>query len=746
MNGGHLPEISDVSAEIRTSLRQLQADNILLISPGTWLAAFLLIANTARFQDPLQGGVAAMILFVLPVIVLALRKLGYLPAVWTLVLGLVAVDLLLVLWAGVDAAICLIALPVGLVAIFVNPAGGALAAAGCTFLLMWVPAISRVATPTLRVFTLLGVWGTIGLIWLTRRPLLAQLHWSWSSYARNRLLLEQARDTQLQVKQALQDLADANLQLARLNSLAQALRRDAEEARRAKEEFVANVSHELRTPLNMIIGFSEMILEAPETYGRNIPPALLADLAVIHSNSQHLSSLIDDVLDLSQIEVGQMSLTRERTALREIVEAAAIAVRPLFEAKGLYLEIEISEDLPLIYCDRTRIREVVLNLLSNAGRFTERGGVRVWAWRESKEIVVSVADTGPGIAEEDRGRLFQPFQQLASTVRQRFGGTGLGLSISRNFIEMHGGRIWLESEIGEGTTFFFALPIDLPAPAHGGPRERLVPDWEYRQRTRASSAPIGVARPRLVVLEDGDSLQRLLVRYLDGVEIVPVASLKQAIREVSDVPAQALLVNCSSLGESMQYLSDASGVLPYGTPLIVSFVPGVSEAAASLGTSDYLVKPVSRGKLLEALERAQLPGKTVLIVDDEPEALRLFWRMLASADHGYRVLTTDDGREAMQILREQHPDVVLLDLVMPDMDGFQFLAAKTEDPALRDIPVIVISALDPVGHPIVSSALTVTCRGGLSVRQLLDSIDSLSRALAPTGLPSHPRPTAVQPA
>ena len=172
----------------------------------------------------------------------------------------------------------------------------------------------------------------------------------------------------------LEDLASANVQLARLNQLAQGMRHAAEDARRAKEEFVANVSHELRTPPNMIVGFSEMMLQAPQTYGKKIPSALLADLAVIQRNSQHLSSLIDDVLDLSQIEVGKMALTKERVAFQEVVQAAVTAVRPLFDSKGLHLKTEVPGDLPLVFCDRTRIREVVLNLLSNAGRFTEHGG------------------------------------------------------------------------------------------------------------------------------------------------------------------------------------------------------------------------------------------------------------------------------------------------------------------------------------------------------------------------------------
>ena len=195
--------------------------------------------------------------------------------------------------------------------------------------------------------------------------------------------------------------------MAQLHRLAHDLRREAEEARRSKEQFVANVSHELRTPLNMIIGFSEMAMYSPETYGPNIPQALLADLEIVLRNSRHLSSLIDDVLDLSQIDAGQMALMKELTTLGEIIAAVATAVRPLFNSKGLYLRTDIPRNLPPLHCDRIRIRQVLLNLLSNAGRFTEKGGVWVGARQEGNQIVVSVADSGPGIKADEAAKVFK---------------------------------------------------------------------------------------------------------------------------------------------------------------------------------------------------------------------------------------------------------------------------------------------------------------------------------------------------
>jgi len=525
-------EASTWSSELEACLKQLQDETILLALFGLCVAGLILLGSCGQFFDLAESLLSALALFLLALLVWVLRRWSYLAAALALVIGCLAMNLLLVTWAGFGPAICLLALPVGLATLTLGQEVGVAMATACTILLLFPPAVLRPTLPMLRIVALMGMWSTVGMIWLTIRPLLTRMEWVWSGYERSQTLLDQVRDYQVHLHETLEDLTNANVQLTRLHRQMQGLRQAAEEARRAKEEFVANVSHELRTPLNMTIGYCEMILDAPEAYGGEIPPALLADLAVIHRNSQHLSSLIDDVLDLSQIEVGQMALTKERTSLHEVVEAAAVAVRPLFESKGLYLETEIPGDLPLVFCDRTRIREVVLNVLSNAGRFTERGGVRIRAWQERNGVVFSVADTGPGIADEDKDKLFQPFQQLNGSIRRRYGGTGLGLSISKSFVELHGGRIWLESTVGTGTTVFFTLPIDLPVPIEEGVSRWLMSGWEWRQRTRPSRAPVAAVKPRLVVLDTEDVLQRLLTRYLDNAEIVPVASLDEAIQEL----------------------------------------------------------------------------------------------------------------------------------------------------------------------------------------------------------------------
>jgi len=246
------------------------------------------------------------------------------------------------------------------------------------------------------------------------------------------------------------------------------------------------------------------------------------------------------------------------------------------------------------------------------------------------------------------------------------------------------------------------------------------------------------------VCEKEDSLTRLLVRYLDGAEIVQVNEAEQALQEVIEHPTQALILNDPADSQTLKLLS-SNAALPYGIPVIACAVPGASQAAGDLRVFDYLVKPISKDKLLYALDRLGIGEGTLLIVDDEPDALRLFRRMLTSSGRSYRLLKASDGDVALRILREQHPDAMLLDLVMPNMDGFGLLAEKNRAPQLRDIPVVVISARDPAGQPLVSSELTITQRDGLSVPQLLACINLVSRVLSPFGLSTDRAPSVVVP-
>jgi len=674
------------------------------------------------------------------------RRLLAAQATWQM--GLVAAITLAIYASRRPEVIFLYAFLPLLAVVTIDWRAGLLAEAVVIGLVLWV-AHSPAMPPVPAAYGLVTVVGGAytGLVgWAVIAPLLAVTQWSLFYAEQAQKNMEEARDHRLELEQTQKDLIQANQELARLSDRLKTMYQVAEEARRAKEEFVANVSHELRTPLNMIIGFSEMITQSPQVYGDSLPPALLADITAIQRNSQHLARLVDDVLDLSQIEAGRMALSKEWTSLREIVDEAAQVVGALFASKGLALETAVAPDVAPVLCDGTRIRQVVINLLSNAGRFTERGGVQVSAWCEKDNAVVSVADSGPGIAPEDQKKLFEPFQQLDSSIRRHHGGSGLGLSISKRFVEMHGGKMWLESAVGVGTTITFSLPLEAPLPAALARSDDAArwfsPYHQYEPRTRRSKAPAPLVVPRFVLLEEGEAVQRLLGRYMGNAEIVSVQNVAAAMRELSRSPAQALIVNTPWL-KGVPPPLDRLAELPHGTPVVTFWIPGEDETARRLGVVRYLVKPVTREALLSTLEDLGEDVQTVLLVDDQPEVLQLFVRMLSSAARTYDVLQAKSGQRALSLLRQRRPDVMLLDLIMPGMDGFQVLQEKSQDPSIRDIPVIVVSSRDPAGEPIVSDTLTVARGGGLSVRDLMACIRAVSEILSastsfPTSQPGDP--------
>jgi len=654
-------------------------------------------------------------------------ELGAVLCAWT------ALPVLVAHADGGRAALAGLAIPTGLLAISVGlwPAAVLAAAASVAAL------ISAVDVTTFAILT--AIWATLGMAWVSLQYASMATHWSWISYNDMRRLLEESRTQLLHLKEVQQDLTHANAELALLSDRLRAMNRVADDARRAKEEFVANVSHELRTPLNMIIGFSDIITQHPETYGRAIPARLLADIEVIQRNSRHLSNLVDDVLDLSRAEAGRMALTRENASIREIVEGAVAAVRPLFDSKQLSLTMTVADDLPPVYCDRVRIRQVVINLLSNAGRFTEQGGAHVEAVLDGREVKITVTDTGPGVPKEEQARIFEPFEQYTGGTVRPYGGSGLGLAISKRFVEMHGGKMWLESEPGKGSQFGASLPLDQVPHLHSGEAARWFNPYQpYESRIRAWQAPPPEVRPRLVILEQSDTLRHILERYEADVEVSSVTTLSEAVDELSRLPARALLINdTGASGESESALAQR---LPYRTPVIRCAIADKAEAAEHLNVAAYLLKPIQREHLLAALERIGRPIHSILLVDDNAEALQLFSRMLSTPEQSVDIYRASSGVRALALMRERRPDVVLLDLVMPEMDGFTVLEEQRKDETIRDIPVIAISALDTAPGGYGTPFLTVARSGGINMQDLLRCTEALTAVLAPPDAGPVPEP------
>ena len=693
-------------------------------------AGYALIALDPVCAPPPSPAAVALMLPVLAGLVWVARGKSYALSAWMLAIGLIAVVALASVWLPLSGASYAMVLPVLVGGVLLGTLQGFLLAAAASLALL-VVSPAAAAAPILApvVVQSLTLFGVAYVVHVAQRPEQTMLKWAWDGYAQARCHLESARDRQLELKQALEDLALANSQAIRLNETLKAAREAVDEARRAKEELVAKVSHELRTPLNMIIGFSDMILETPHVYSRRLPPALLADVAAIRRNSQHLAGLVDDVLDLAEADLGRTHLVLEWAAIRDIATEATEAVAVLFQQKGLTLTVDAPPDLPSIYCDRTRIRQVMLNLLSNAGRFTTQGGASIEAKLDGGFVRVTVSDTGPGISRESLSRLFEPFQQEDPSVRRQYGGSGLGLAISKRFVEMHGGRITIDSDIGAGTRVTFLLPVQSTS-HEDTPHRWFSPYQEYTPRTRRSLAPRVQPRPRIVVWEQGSALSHLVERYFEGVEPLGVATPQDALEAVEANAAVGLLINATTVGEKYSE-ADIVARMPLDVPVMTCWVPERRATIAHRGAQDYLVKPIRRSDLVKSVRSTRPEAHTILLVDDDAEARQLYARMLASAEGAPTVLQATDGEAALTLLRERKPDLLLLDLVMPNRDGFMVLEAKEADPSIRDIPVIIISAKDPQREPIMSKSLVVSRCQGLSARDIMDAVQAVTEALRP---------------
>ena len=650
---------------------------------------------------------------------------------WLLVSGLVASIHFVAAWFELPSALVLVALPATLAISLLGVHAGVIAAGAETVILLFLRPFGGLDVGTgMVIVTLLALWLACGLMIATQRSVSELARWSVVNFERARVLLDEARDRQAGLKEALDALAHANRQLALTYDKLAAARLLAEEARRTKAAFVANVSHEFRTPLNMIVGLVDMILETPSLYGEELPAPLLKDLEIVGRNCEHLSSMINDVLDLSRIESGRPALHRENVRLQEVVEQALAVVRPLTEKRGLALQAVVPDDLPEVYCDRTRIRQVILNLVSNAARFTERGGITVQATSEDGSVLVSVTDSGPGISPEDAKRIFEPFYQGSSLVRRQGNGTGLGLSISKQFVELHGGKMWLESQLGAGSTFSFRLPISLPPEPISRPERWIAQGWVERKFN--PTLPEMKLSQRIIVCDEMSELCSLFSRYDDQVEFAPTKDLVQAIAEMQRCPAQALVVNGASLSSLGPLVEKARKELP-DTPILGCVLPPKTGHALAAGAADFMLKPVTRGDLARAFTTLGRPVKDILLVDDDPDVLELLSRMIQANDNTAQIRTATSGPQALAEMLRKPPDVILLDILMPNQDGWQILTAIKEERALRDIPVIIISAQDPQDQPAQSEWLLATISGGLSINKLLHCLYGISSALLRPG-------------
>jgi len=456
---------------------------------------------------------------------------------------------------------------------------------------------------------------------------------------------------------------------------------------RHKSEFLASMSHELRTPLNAIIGFSEVLLERMFGELNDRQDDYLRD---IWSSGKHLLELLNDILDLSKVEAGQMVLNRSEFVVRESLEYCLSLVRERAIQQSILLSLEVDPEVGLIDADRLRFRQVVLNLLSNAVKFTPEGGrVGVRASIRDQDLVVMVADTGVGVAAEDRQRIFDSFQQ-GTRLPGQAEGTGLGLTLSKRIVELHGGRIWVESEAGKGSTFGFALPAGSDKPAL-----ESVPQVGPDSGLSTESA-LGPG-PTVVVVEDDRRSFDLLRVYLEaaGARVVGARDGEQGLDTVRRLSPAGVILDILLPGiDGWEVLAQLKAD-PRTAPIPVIVVSMLDERGRgfALGAAEYLVKPVGKEQLLAALYRAAaMPERkhTVVAIDDDPLAIELVRASLEP--EGWTVLGAATGQEGIALIRERQPSAVLLDLLMPGMDGFEVVEALRAEPDTKTVPVVILTS------------------------------------------------------
>ena len=469
---------------------------------------------------------------------------------------------------------------------------------------------------------------------------------------------------------------DAELQIAK---------EKAESASKTKSAFLANMSHELRTPLNAIIGYSEMLQEDATDNGHE---DLLPDLQKVHSAGRHLLELINDILDLSKIEAGKMELSYERFELAPLVEQLASTVRPLVEQNGNRLTIELKDGVRDMVADPMRVRQVLLNLLSNATKFTKNGTISLTISRAEERGVqwmdFAVRDTGIGMTEEQVGRLFQAFEQADSSTTRQYGGTGLGLAISQRFALMMGGCIDVVSAVGKGTTFTLRLPPEL---------DEFPATSEERETQRLAG---GRQEATILVIDDDRTVRDLMVRMLnrEGFRVVTAWGGKEGLRLAKELkPAVITLDVIMPEVDGWSTLNQLKADPELADiPVILITMIDDRQKAFTLGAADYMVKPIDRERLSHIINRfvCENPPCTVLVVDDDPAVRDMLRRTFTK--EGWEVVEAENGRIGLERLDTTTPELVLLDLMMPEVDGFQFLEEVRANEATKQLPVIVLTA------------------------------------------------------
>jgi DNA-binding response OmpR family regulator/nitrogen-specific signal transduction histidine kinase len=461
-------------------------------------------------------------------------------------------------------------------------------------------------------------------------------------------------------------------------------------ANRHKSEFLANMSHELRTPLNAVIGFSEVLLE--KMFGElNAKQAEYLD--DILSSGKYLLSLINDILDLSKIEAGKLDLELGVVPLRQLLEGSLVMVKERALAHGIALSLDTTNDLDTIMGDERKIKQILFNLLSNAVKFTpDKGQVGIKATRAGDVVHIAVWDTGVGIAPQDQQRIFEEFRQVGQGLTRKTEGTGLGLTLTKKFVELHGGRVWVESTLGHGSTFTFTLPIDATT-------RPTAPTTVLADTTQQQDAAVASTGSLVLVIEDDAKSADLLRIYLTeaGYTVDVARDGVEGLEKVQRLTPDAIILDVLlPKVDGWAFLTQVKGhPATKDIPVIIVSIVDQKGKGFALGAADYLIKPISKDELLKKLAAFSLASKVrttpvkILAIDDDPRAVEMLAAVLEP--EGFHVFRAYGGEAGITLAEKERPDLIILDLLMPGMNGFEVLDALRKSPVTKQMPIILFT-------------------------------------------------------